>query len=282
MDTIIINPEAWTLWLAVKKLSQRTIAEYNYYLDKMGYEVSLTDSFFLGFLSNHNNRVARAFLINLITYCQSTYHDDDSQLKLLRIHLPKVTGRKSKRVIDWLSEDDVRLVEAKLSDERNKLMLLLTFYGGLRISELVGQYAIKPYDFNWNAWHKKPEEHGTLKLIGKGDKQRIVYIPQRIMARLFQYIRNEVAKKQDKDEPIFQISGKRWSVILESAGRVALSKHINPHLLRHSCSMMLRTKGWDLNQRKEYLGHEDVNTTAVYDHLTSNDLSIKFKDTMTD
>lgn len=279
MDTIIIDRKAWTDWLIVKKLSDRTVSEYNYYLSKLE-AISLTQNFFLEFLSRNNNSVGRAFLTNLITYIKATYYDDDTQLRILKINLPKVTGRRKRKNIQFLSEAEVIKLANGMNSERDTLMVLITFYGGLRASELVGEYAIKPYDFNWGVWYKNPEQNGTLKLLGKGQKERVVYLPQKVMARLFQYLRNEVSKKQSKDQAIFQISPKRLSVILDVAAKRILDRHINPHLLRHSCSMWLRSKGWDINQRKEYLGHEDVSTTAIYDHLHQEDLKAKFNETI--
>ena len=193
------------------------------------------------------------------------------------IDIPKITGRKKQRIPDILNEEQVLELSNNMKIERSQLMLLISFYGGLRISELVGnEYGIKPYSFNWSSWIKEPEKIGILTLIGKGNKQRKVFMPQKVMAEIYQYIKNEVSKKQGKNEPIFNIGERRWKKILSDESIRVLGKHINPHLLRHSCNQWLRNKGWDVTERQQYLGHEHPTTTMIYDHTNLENIKEKF------
>ena len=157
-------------------------------------------------------------------------------------------------------------------------MVLISFYGGLRISELVGtDYGIKPYSFNWNTWIKEPSQNGILSIIGKGNKERKVFMPQKIMSKVYQWIKKEVSRKQGKEENLFSIGERRWKQILSKESQRILKKHINPHLFRHSCNQWLRKKGWDVTERQRYLGHEHPATTMIYDHTDQEDLKQKFK-----
>ena len=109
-----------------------------------------------------------------------------------------------------------------------------------------------------------------------GRQVEIVFIPQKVMSRLYQYIKNHVSKAQSKDQNIFNIGERRWKQILSKESNKILGRHINPHLFRHSCNQWLRSKGWDVKERQRYLGHENPSTTMIYDHTNQDDLSKKF------
>jgi len=266
---IIIDKKKWNEWLEVKGLAHKTRIEYNSYLDKINLNNFNQDTA-ISFLQQHNNTVARATLKNLVLYLKMIKIDID-------IEIPKVTGRKRQRLIDVLKEEDIIQLANNMKTERSQLMVLISFYGGLRISELVGEeYGIKPYSFNWNTWIKNPGQNGILNIIGKGNKERKVFIPKNIMKRIYQWIKNEVSKKQGKDDNLFAIGERRWKQILSQESQRILRKHINPHLFRHSCNQWLRKKGWDVTERQRYLGHEHPSTTMIYDHTNQDDLKQKF------
>ena len=264
-----IDKTEWIQWLEVKGLSKRTIKEYNSYIDKLDV-TNFNQSTLITFLYNHNNTVARATIKNLITYLKMKGFNID-------VEIPKITGSKRTRLIEVLKEKEVLELANNMKIERSQLMILISFYGGLRISELVGEeYALTPYSFNWNSWIKDPEQNGVLTLIGKGNKQRKVFLPQKVMAKIYQYIKNEVAQKQSKDKPLFNIGERRWKKILADESTRILGRHINPHLLRHSCNQWLRSNGWDVTERQRYLGHEHPTTTMIYDHTNQEDIKEKF------
>lgn len=277
---LTINKTDWEQWLEVKGLSQKTIKEYNSYYDKLDLS-DFTQTSAITFLQSHNNIVAKAFLNNLITFVKMGDYQDHVKVFMRTIELPKVTGRKKKRIPDILTEEQVLQLSNKMKIERSQLMALISFYGGLRVSELVQtndneEYALRPYSFNWSSWIKNPEKNGVVTLIGKGNKQRKVFMPQKVMARIYQYIKNEVSKKQGKNEPIFNIGERRWKKILADESMRILGRHVNPHLLRHSCNQWLRTRGWDVTERQQYLGHEHPTTTMKYDHTNQDNIKEKF------
>lgn len=277
---LTINKTDWEQWLEVKGLSTKTIREYNSYFDKLDLS-NFTQTTAITFLQSHNNIVAKAFMNNLIMFIKMGEYDERTKIFIRTIELPKVTGRKKKRIPDVLTEQQVLELSNNMKIERSQLMTLISFYGGLRISELVAtkdneEYAIRPYSFNWSSWIKEPEKNGVLTLIGKGNKQRKVFMPQKIMARIYQYLKNEVSKKQSKTEPIFNIGERMWKKILEVESERILGRHINPHLLRHSCNQWLRNEGWDVTERQQYLGHDDPKTTMRYDHTNQDNIKEKF------
>lgn len=275
-----INKDDWNKWLEVKGLAPKTINEYNSYFNKLELK-NFNQPGAISFLQQYNNIVAKAFLKNLLTHIRMGDYPESIKEEIRKIELPKVTGRQKKRIPEIITEEEIQTLANKMRIERSQLMILISFYGGLRISELVQtkdneHYAIKPYSFNWNTWIKNPEQIGILNIIGKGNKQRKVYIPQKLMAKIYQYIKTQVSKKQSKEDPLFKIGERRWKKILSDESKRILGRHINPHLLRHSCNQWLRKKEWDVTERQKYLGHEHPSTTMRYDHTNQEDLKEKF------
>lgn len=272
MEQVNFEKDKWVTWLGAKGLSPRTIKEYCFYFDKFNFE-TFTQSYLNEFIVKHNNLVARAFLKNLLHYIKTNEFPKEIKVLLNEIEIPKFTGAKKVRLPNVLSPEQVQSIANAMNNQRNKFMVLISFYGGLRREELL---TIKPYDFNWDGWLKNPGDNGRLRVIGKRNKQRGVFIPQEIMAQIYQWIKSEVSKRQSKDEPIFNIGENRWKDILHKASVQALGKHINPHLLRHSCGSWLRDNGWDLKEIAEYLGHDSIQSTQIYTHISQEKLKDKF------
>ena len=272
MEEIIFDKKNWNGWLQAKGLCANTIKQYNKYFDKFEFD-KLSQPYLIEYINNHNNNVARAFLKNLLHFVKTGEFPKEVKLLISELDIPKITGRKKFRLPQVLSEEQVFQLSNAMQTERNKIMVLVTFYGGLRVAELT---RIKPYDFNWELWLRAPDELGRLKIIGKGDKQRPVFVPAKLMARVYTWIKNEVSGHQSKDMRLFKIGERRWEQLLDRASQISIGRHINPHLLRHSCGTWLRDNGWDLKEIAEYLGHENINTTAIYTHISQEKLKDKF------
>jgi site-specific recombinase XerD len=191
------------------------------------------------------------------------------------IEIPIITGRKKRKLPNVLNENQVLLVSNAMESERNKIMVLITFYCGLRMNELL---TIEPYSFQWNKWLEKPHDSGVLKVLGKGNKQRQVFVPAQLMARVYSWIKQEVAPRgQGVQDCLFQIKKSRWNTLLNQSGNRALGRNINPHLLRHSCGTWLREQGWDLKEIAEFLGHESISTTQIYTHISQEQIKKKYE-----
>jgi len=271
---IELDKDKWDTWLKAKGLSPRTIQNYNEYFNKFNL-MFLSQSYLNEFVQQHNNPVARAMLKHIFHYIRT--NDFPIEIKELakEVEIPTITGRKKRKLPNVLSENQVLIVSNAMENERNKIMVLMTFYCGLRMNELL---TILPYSFQWKKWLEKPTDSGTLKVVGKGNKQRQVFVPAQLMARVYAWIKNEVAPKgQAQDEPLFQIKKSRWNTLLNFAGVRALGRNINPHLLRHSCGTWLREQGWDLKEIAEFLGHESINTTQIYTHISQEQIKKKYE-----
>jgi integrase/recombinase XerD len=271
---IELSKEKWETWLKAKGLSARTIQNYNEYFNKFNL-MFLSQDYLNEFVQQHNNPVARAMLKHVFHYLRT--NDFPIEIKELakQIEIPIISGRKKRKLPNVLSENQVLFVANAMTNERNKIMVLITFYCGLRMNELL---TIKPYSFKWTKWLEKTTNDGILNVIGKGNKQRQVIVPSLLMGRVYEFIQKEfVPNGYQKDDYLFVIQQRRWNFLLRNAGERALGRKVNPHLLRHSCGTWLRDCGWDLKSIAEFLGHESISTTQIYTHVSQEELISKYK-----
>ena len=185
------------------------------------------------------------------------------------IEAPKL-GRKLPDVLST-EEIDKLIAEIDLSKEvgaRNKA-ILETLYGcGLRVSELVDLKLSNLYF-----------DEGFIKVIGKGDKQRLVPIGKTATKHLKIYIneiRNHQKNIQQADSVFLNNRGKQltrvmiFTIIKRLCEKAGIKKKISPHTFRHSFATHLVEGGADLRAVQEMLGHASITTTEIYTHLDSN------------
>ncbi len=177
-------------------------------------------------------------------------------------------GRKLPDVLSFheietlLNAIDVSTMEGT----RNRAMLETLYSSGLRVTELVELRLTHLY-----------MDIGFLRVIGKGNKERLVPIGKEALKHIKLYIegyRNvQVIKKEYENYVFLNRRGGKMSrvmvflVIKELAKKVGLKKEISPHTFRHSFATHLIEGGADLRAVQEMLGHESITTTEIYTHL---------------
>ncbi|HME87155.1 MAG TPA: tyrosine-type recombinase/integrase [Candidatus Nanoarchaeia archaeon] len=271
---IEIDKERFSEWLEVKGLSKQSIEKYLEYFERFNIQ-QLSHEYMISFLKRYNNSISRAFLSNVFTYIRTADYPKEVKVHIADFVIPKVTGRKKRIIPDVLSKEEVHELSKAMNNRRNTLMVLVQFYGGLRVSELCG---IHPWDFNWRYWVAHPSDNGKLKLTYgvKGNKQRIVFMPRFLMKILYQYIRTTPGI--NKNNPLFKIKANTYlKIIYEASDKLQFNKHIKTHTIRHSCANWLGDDlGWDAFEIMEYLGHEDIATTKMYRQVSKKKLKEKF------
>jgi integrase/recombinase XerD len=185
----------------------------------------------------------------------------------LLIEMPRI----AKKLPDTLSVEEINaLIDAidasKPEGLRNKAILEVLYGCGLRVSELVSLRISNLF----------PEEQ-YLKVIGKGNKERIVPIGQTALKLLKIYleeIRVHIAIKKDNEDYIFlnrlgtalsRISV--FNIVKEMAEKAGINKTVSPHTFRHSFATHLIEGGADLRAVQEMLGHSSIITTEIYTHI---------------
>ena len=172
-----------------------------------------------------------------------------------------------------------RLIESVGSNDpqglRDRAMLELLYSSGLRVSELC------------NARLENLElDSGFIRVIGKGNKTRMVPVGEPATAALRQYLdsaRPSVVKPRTGSEIFLSIRGKKltpqriWQLIKQYAARAGIETNVFPHLLRHSFATHLLGGGADLRIIQELLGHADISTTQIYTHVENSGLKAVIK-----
>jgi integrase/recombinase XerD len=179
--------------------------------------------------------------------------------------------RLGRKLPDTLSLEDINNIInsidlSKREGQRNKAMLETLYSCGLRVSELVNLKISQLY-FN----------EGFIKIIGKGDKERLVPIGGIAIKQINIYkdeVRCHLAIKKDNEDFLFLNNrGTKLSrvmvftIIKRLASKIGLKKQISPHTFRHSFATHLIEGGADLRAVQEMLGHESITTTEIYTHL---------------
>jgi integrase/recombinase XerD len=170
-----------------------------------------------------------------------------------------------------LDEDEIdELLGAVLGDDpiaqRDRALLELLYGTGIRISEAVG-LDLGDLDL----------DDGMLRVIGKGDKERVVPLGRGASRALAAYLddgRGELQSRKgsvrDADAVFRNTRGGRlsrqscWQIVQQTAERVGLGEKCSPHVLRHSCATHMLDHGADLRVVQELLGHASISTTQVY------------------
>ncbi|TFV93452.1 site-specific tyrosine recombinase XerD [Algoriphagus kandeliae] len=149
---------------------------------------------------------------------------------------------------------------------RNRAMLELLYSSGLRVSELINLKKSQIF-----------EDIGFLRIVGKGNKERLVPVGKDALKYLNIYlkeVRNHQEIARGHEEYVFlNRRGKKLSrvmvfmIIKDSVARVGIEKNVSPHTFRHSFATHLIEGGADLRAVQEMLGHESITTTEIYTHL---------------
>ncbi|HPY80640.1 MAG TPA: site-specific tyrosine recombinase XerD [Bacteroidales bacterium] len=201
-------------------------------------------------------------------YCYLLYEgvvsDDPTRL----IDTPKI-GRHLPEVLS-IPEIDAIFQAIDLSEpegHRNKAILEVLYGCGLRVSELVN------LQLSQLRFH---EDEQYLRVVGKGDKERLVPISKAAQKAIELYLetRNSLPIKKEAENIVFlnkrgnKLSREMIFIIVKKLTQLAgIKKNVSPHTFRHSFATHLVKAGADLRAVQEMLGHESITTTEIYTHL---------------
>ncbi len=171
---------------------------------------------------------------------------------------------------ETLTEDEVdRLLKVEWGEEalglRNRAVMEVFYASGVRVSELT---------FMRMEFLNLAEQ--TIRVIGKGNKERLVLIGQSAVEVLKAYLqrgRPLLVKSRTGAEIFLGNHGRRltsariWEIVKEAMRSARIEKNIYPHLLRHSFATHMLSRGADLRIIQELLGHANIGTTEIYTHV---------------
>ncbi|URA09310.1 site-specific tyrosine recombinase XerD [Thermospira aquatica] len=181
------------------------------------------------------------------------------------------TPRYIKKLPSYLTLEEIEAMirpqEENFQEIRDSCIIEFLYSCGLRVSELCHL-----------CFHHIHKDEKLLRIIGKGNKERLVPLGNRAMSWLERYLPYRAAllvgkKKRDEvflsrlGRPLSRVSV--WSIVKERASRAGITTTISPHTLRHSFATHLVIQGADLRGVQELLGHADISTTEIYTHVSS-------------
>ncbi|MDZ7690125.1 MAG: site-specific tyrosine recombinase XerD [Balneolaceae bacterium] len=186
------------------------------------------------------------------------------------VELPK----KAEKLPEVLNTGEIeRILEIpdRTTDQgiRNAAIMECLYATGMRVSELVGMELDHLFF-----------EIGFIRVMGKGDKERLVPVgeqAQNALEHYIEYIRPNYLKDKNPQKaknrvflnnrggPLSRMS--IWNIVNDAAERAGIEKNVYPHIFRHSFATHLLEGGADLRAVQEMLGHSSIVTTEIYTHV---------------
>jgi integrase/recombinase XerD len=268
--TTLTNSELIDLWLHGK--SPNTVDGYRRYAERFSRhieykplsDVTLMDiqmwTMTLGG-SDNSKRVAVGAIKSLFSFAKEL-GVVSSNLGIL-VKTPSARNRLAERI---LTEDEVQRVIGNTTNERDRTLIRLLYFAGLRVSELC---ALKWRDL------KPRGDAGQITVFGKGEKTRTVLVGAAIWRSLL-----ELKNNARKDDPVFvSLKGGHLSrsmvfhIVKDAAKRAGLEGNVSPHWLRHSHASHSLDRGAPIHLLQKTLGHSSVAITEMYLHARPTDSS---------
>ena len=173
--------------------------------------------------------------------------------------------RPQRRLPQVLSREDVMCIINCVSNRKHRILLMATYSGGLRVSEVV---RLKLSDFDFSRMTIRVE-------LGKGNKDRYTLLSRRLAVELEEYIRQHRTSQwlfpSYKDGVHLSVMAAQ-KVYAQARVKAQISHGRGIHTLRHCFATHLLEDGVDIATIQKLMGHRQISTTAVYLHLTAQGL----------
>ena len=245
-------------WREIKPDDLREFLSYRRYSGRVGPTTLRLETSILRGLGSHLHRMGRT-PTNITVGLRSP--------KLSRKLPPSLTADQVRRIIETPS------VKTPLG-LRDRALLELLYAAGLRASEIL-TLRIEQLDL----------ESGSARVIGKGNKERLVLLGKAAEEAIRRYLdtaRPKLVRSKSGGEVFLGNHGRRlttshlWGIVKKAAKAAGLDTRVYPHLLRHSFATHLLSGGADLRVIQELLGHASIGTTEIYTHVDEDRLAATF------
>ena len=278
-------------YLIVEKgLSKNTI--YSYLRDLIAFSNFIGEEYEINQIENINKEHIHLYLKELSkTNCTNSISRKLVSLRMLYIFLVKenivkenlmssfTLPKRDKKLPIVLSQEEMieildGIIVCDAISSRNRCMVELLYATGMRISELLN---LTLKDLNIKM--------GFIKVIGKGNKERMIPIGSYVGEILEQYINDYRAEFTIKNDSLlfFNKHGQRlsreefYSILQTIVNSTSITKKVSPHTFRHTFATHLLENGADLRSIQELLGHSDISTTTIYTHISNQKIRSEYQ-----
>ena len=269
-------------YLIVEKgLSKNTI--YSYLRDLIAFSNFIGEEYEINQIENINKEHIHLYLKELSkTNCTNSISRKLVSLRMLYIFLVKenivkenlmssfTLPKRDKKLPIVLSQEEMieildGIIVCDAISSRNRCMVELLYATGMRISELLN---LTLKDLNIKM--------GFIKVIGKGNKERMIPIGSYVGEILEQYIKNDSLLFFNKHGQ--RLSREEFYSILQTiVNSTSITKKVSPHTFRHTFATHLLENGADLRSIQELLGHSDISTTTIYTHISNQKIRSEYQ-----
>lgn len=222
---------------------------------------------------NLSTRSQARVISSVRTYLRYIETRGEKVPELNELRPPKVTAKLPKTLS--FEEFGALLKASHVEDPskamRNRITLMMLYGVGCRVSELIG---LNLMDFS-------PSDR-WIKIVGKGNKERMVPLTENLVAELRDYLENSRSHLLKEDRLLNSLlvndRGHRpsrvdvWRWLAAWSIKAGFSEPVNPHRFRHACATSLLENGADLRSIQLLLGHSSIQTTQVYTNVTTQNL----------
>ena len=249
--------------LKLKDYSERTISSYLFFLipflrtieNPTTASLDQIEAFLADLIDKYSNKSRSLAVSSLRFFFKRIVDRPDIFVKL---EVPK----KEKKLPIVLSVQEVKDLINSAKNKKTRLIIKVLYSSGLRVSELVN---LKPEDLDF-------EENIGWVRQGKGKKDRIFRIAESLSKQLQKYIDQTPENKYvfSLDQPL---TTRNIQILVKKAAKQAgIKKQTTPHTLRHSFATHLLENGANLLVIQQLLGHENLETTRIYTHISQEQI----------
>lgn len=274
-----------------KRFSPHTVKAYlkdlNQFLEFVRLEYGFSE------LVDVNHRVIRSWLVRLVTEDGISSNSVNRKLSTLKTYyrflilsgqvevnptLKVVAPKMKKRLPEFVDQSSMdeflkpELFENDFEGVRNRFIIELLYQTGMRLSELLH---ISVVDLQISS--------GTLKVLGKRNKERLVPVNQNLLQLGLAYLEKRRELNTETTMLFVTLKGKTaypkmvYNVVNAYLSKVSTLNKKSPHILRHTFATHMLNNGADLNSIKEILGHANLSATQVYTHNSFEKLKSIYK-----
>ncbi len=255
--------EKVTTELKLRGSSKRTISSYMFFLRPFLEKIENPDSvsvdqvkiFLADLIDKYSNKSRSLAVSSLRFFFKRVVDRPDIFVKL---EVPK----KEKKLPIVLSPEEVKSLIDVTDHTKSKLILKMLYSSGIRVSELVN-LTPQDLDFTQNTgWVRK----------GKGNKDRLFRIADSMSKQVQKWIAQHPDNKYlfSETEPM---SPRNVQLLIKTAAKKAnINKRVTPHTLRHSFATHLLENGENILMIQQLLGHENLETTRIYTHISQEQI----------